>query len=76
MRLTYHPKAEEELIEAALFYEARSPGLGDRFLREFDTAITQIQLSPGLCPWSTTTCDLIQCGAFPLPFITNGPTLG
>lgn len=50
MRLTYHPEAEAELIEAALFYEARSPGLGERFLQEFDAAITQIERSPGLWP--------------------------
>ena len=50
MRLTYHPEAEAELIEAALFYESRSPELGDRFLHEFDHAITQIQRNPELWP--------------------------
>ena len=50
MRRTYHPEAEAELIEAALFYEARSRELGDRFLQEFETAITQIQRNPDLWP--------------------------
>lgn len=46
MRLTYHQEAEAELIEAAKFYEGRSPGLGHRFLREFDAAIGEIQSFP------------------------------
>jgi hypothetical protein len=50
MRLTYHPDAEAELVEAARFYQGRSPGLGDRFLGEFDAAIAEIQASPGLWP--------------------------
>jgi toxin ParE1/3/4 len=50
MRLTYHPEAEAELVEAAEFYEARTPGLGERFLHEFDAAVAEIQTSPGLWP--------------------------
>jgi hypothetical protein len=46
MRLIYHPEAEAELVEAAEFYEARSPGLDERFLREFDAAIAEVQASP------------------------------
>jgi toxin ParE1/3/4 len=46
MRLTYHPEAESELIEAAGFYEGRCRGLGERFLREFDAAVAEIQSSP------------------------------
>lgn len=50
MRLTYHPEAESEVVKAAAYYEARSPGLGDRFLRAFDAAVAEIQASPGLWP--------------------------
>lgn len=50
MRLTCHPEAGAEVVEAAEFYEARSPGLGDRSLREFDAAVVEIQASPGLGP--------------------------
>ena len=46
MRLIYHPDAEAELLEAVQFYERRVPGLGDRFLREFDAAIAAIQDAP------------------------------
>jgi plasmid stabilization system protein ParE len=50
MRLSYHPEAEAELIEAATYYEGRSPGLGERFLREFDETIAQLQAAPGRWP--------------------------
>lgn len=50
MRLTYHPAAEAELVEAALFYERQSPGLGERFLREFDAAIASILETPDRRP--------------------------
>ncbi|MGH2583581.1 MAG: type II toxin-antitoxin system RelE/ParE family toxin [Dehalococcoidia bacterium] len=46
MRLIYHPDAEAELLEAVEFYSQRVPGLGDRFLRAFDAAITAIQAAP------------------------------
>jgi toxin ParE1/3/4 len=56
MQLTYHPEAEAEVIEAAIFYEGRSTELGDRFLREFDVAIAEIEASPGL--WPVVEADL------------------
>lgn len=46
MRLIYHPDAEAEVVEAVRFYEGREPGLGDRFLRDFDTAIATILKAP------------------------------
>ena len=33
MEVTYHPEADDEVLESARFYEARSKGLGWRFLR-------------------------------------------
>jgi plasmid stabilization system protein ParE len=46
MRLIYHPAAEAEILEAVQFYERRVPGLGERFLHEFETAIDEIQKGP------------------------------
>lgn len=46
MQLIYHPDAEAGLIEAARFYQRKSPGLGDRSLREFDAGITAIRDAP------------------------------
>lgn len=50
MRPTYHPDAEAELAAAATFYENRFPGLGDRFLQSFDTAIHEIEAAPQRWP--------------------------
>lgn len=34
MRLEFHPEAESELIEAAVYYNLQVPGLGERFEAE------------------------------------------
>ena len=34
MRVEFHPEAETEFIESALFYERRVAGLGYRFIHE------------------------------------------
>lgn len=44
--MIYHPDAEAELLEAVRFYERKVPGLGDRFLREFDAAIAAVRGAP------------------------------
>ena len=46
MRLTYHPQAEAELIEAAQFYESRATALGSQFLDAIDRAIRVIHVTP------------------------------
>jgi len=60
MRLTYHPEAEAELVEAARYDEGRSPGLGDRFLQEFDGTVAAILAAPRL--WPVVESDL-RCRA-------------
>ena len=42
----YLPSAREELNEAAAFYEARVPGLGEVFLDDVDHAIETIRERP------------------------------
>jgi toxin ParE1/3/4 len=42
MRLTYHPDAESELIEAAQYYERRVATLGVQFLDDADRAVSMI----------------------------------
>ena len=46
MRVTYHPDAEAELIEAAKFYEQRIATLGVQFLDAVDQAIRLIAKEP------------------------------
>jgi toxin ParE1/3/4 len=46
MHIVSHPKADEELEGAALWYEEREPGLGDDFLNEFERTIARIAAAP------------------------------
>jgi hypothetical protein len=42
MRVVSHPEADEELQAAARWYEQREPGLGEKFLAEFERTLRQI----------------------------------
>ena len=44
----FHPAAEAELLEQALYYEQRSPGLGSRFLDQIEAAVELAVLMPGV----------------------------
>jgi toxin ParE1/3/4 len=50
MSAVYHPEASAEMIEAARYYQKRSPGLGHRFLDEVDAAIVRIGAAPERWP--------------------------
>lgn len=50
MRVTYHPEAESETIEAAKFYESRRTGLGGAFLDEVDDAVERLMDDPKRFP--------------------------
>jgi hypothetical protein len=56
MRLIYHPDAEAELLEAVRYYEERLPGLGERFLHEFEVALSTTQEAPESCKRWKTIC--------------------
>ena len=46
MSLIYHPEAENELLEAARFYEGRVPTLGADFLDQIESAVSVIESDP------------------------------
>ena len=46
MRLQFHPEAELELIEAAVFYEGEVPGLGTRFATEVQRVVDLLLVHP------------------------------
>lgn len=48
--VAYHPQADDEVLEAARFYEQRSEGLGWRFLRAVREAETRIARRPRAFP--------------------------
>ena len=50
MRLIIRPEAEDELLEAIDWYEARSPGLGSEFLRCVDACFQRILRNPEMYP--------------------------
>ncbi|PXF56975.1 MAG: plasmid stabilization protein [Deltaproteobacteria bacterium] len=45
-RVAFHPEADNEVIEAARYYETRSAGLGFSFLIELDSSIEQVVANP------------------------------
>ena len=50
MRLVVRAAAEEDIAEAARWYEERSPGLGTEFLRAVDVALAEIARMPQRYP--------------------------
>ncbi|MDD3584811.1 MAG: type II toxin-antitoxin system RelE/ParE family toxin [Kiritimatiellae bacterium] len=49
-RVTFHEDADAELIEAARYYEARTPSLGLALLLDIEDAVEQIQANPEAFP--------------------------
>jgi plasmid stabilization system protein ParE len=50
VRLVIRGAAEEDIAEAARWYEQRSPGLGGEFLRAVDVALAEIERMPERYP--------------------------
>lgn len=54
MRLEFHPEAELELIESAVYYDKQVPGLGERFESEIryatDLMLDQPEIGPLVDP--------------------------
>ncbi|MCL4185128.1 MAG: type II toxin-antitoxin system RelE/ParE family toxin [Burkholderiaceae bacterium] len=46
----FHPAAEVELAAEARYYEERSPGLGERFVREVEAAVRLASAFPQIGP--------------------------
>ena len=46
MRVNWHREAEDEMIEAARFYDRRVAGLGNEFLDAIDTTVVEIMADP------------------------------
>ena len=46
MICVFHPHAEAEHLEAIAYYESRRPGIGARYLAEFERALTEACQTP------------------------------
>jgi plasmid stabilization system protein ParE len=65
MKYGFHPEARLEYREAAVFYEARQPGLGAAFTREIEAAIDRILETPEL--FRFVEQDVRRCFAHTFP---------
>jgi len=50
LAVIFTPAAREELLDALDWYEAQIPGLGGRFRREVETAVSRITTNPEQFP--------------------------
>lgn len=66
MRFLFHPKAEEEFIEAIAYYESCEPGLGLDFSREVYAAIQNVTGFPAL--WPKVDDDIHRCLVHRFPY--------
>jgi toxin ParE1/3/4 len=46
LKIDFHPKASDELIDAARFYERRETGLGNRFLDAVESSLAILKRNP------------------------------
>jgi toxin ParE1/3/4 len=59
MNLDFHPKAEEEFLEAISFYEDREPRLGEYFALEVYSTVQNILSHPKA--WPILEGDVRRC---------------
>lgn len=62
----FHPDAESEMIDAAVYYETQQPGLGRRFLAAVQDAVNRIVLNP--CLYPAVEHDVRRCLTKTFPF--------
>ena len=62
----FHPDAESEMIQAAAYYEAQQPELGQRFLAPVQDAVNRICVNPRLFP--LVESDVRRCLTKTFPF--------
>jgi len=44
--IIFHPDVDAELVEAARYYETRSPGIGSDLIAEVEHSLAQIAIAP------------------------------
>ena len=72
--IRFDPAAQRELNEAAEFYDAEDPGLGDAFLDAVERAFKQIQAFPESSPISLNSLRLKVLSTFRSRSSTGSPT--
>jgi len=64
--VSFHPEANSEMMEAAVFYEAQQQDLGKHFLSAVQGALNQILINPLLYP--VVHLDVRRCITKTFPF--------
>ena len=64
--IRFHPDADAEMVEAAVWYESRQEDLGKRFLTAVQDALNKIEVNPGLYPF--VDGDVRRCLTKTFPF--------
>lgn len=64
--IKFHPEADSEMMEAAIFYEAQQQDLGKRFLSVVQESLNHIQINPSLYP--VIHLDVRRCITKTFPF--------
>ncbi len=47
-RVRVHPEAEDDIVEAAAWYETHNPGLGESFIKEILNVLDSLAIIPFL----------------------------
>lgn len=69
MKLEFHPEAEQELIEAAAYYEGEVPGLGERLGAEVRRASDRLLEYPQIGPLIESELRKFVLDQFPYTLI-------
>ena len=62
----FHPDADTEMVDAAVWYESRQEDLGKRFLTAVQDALNKIEVNPELYPF--VEGDVRRCLTKIFPF--------
>jgi plasmid stabilization system protein ParE len=73
-RLVVRSAAEADIVDAALWYEGRAPGLGAEFLRAVDVSLAEIARMPDRFPVVHLACRRALLRRFPYGiYFVSGP---
>jgi hypothetical protein len=64
-RLRYHPLFECDVLEAASWYDRRSPGLGDAFINMARSGVAKIVSNPDRFALAEGGCRYVRLERFP-----------
>lgn len=65
MRVEFHPRAEEEFIEEAAYYEEQVAGLGNSFISELEAAAISLEDHPRMGAESESPFRYLPMRRFP-----------